>query len=93
MIYAKYTNPPVGAFVLDERTPLNANALSIFLIVLLILLNYIAVKIDKIDKPSPLLASRLPAHPAETLGSCTKAIRQSYLEQASIANQASEVTV
>ena len=47
---SKYTTPSVGTFVLDGRTPLNANALLIFLIILLILLNYIAVKMDKIDK-------------------------------------------
>ena len=47
----QYTTPPVGAFVLDGRTPLNANALLTFLIILLILLNYIGVNIDKFDKP------------------------------------------
>ena len=47
---SKYPTPPVGPFVLNGRTPLNANVLSIFLIILLILLNYIATKIDKIDK-------------------------------------------
>ena len=68
----------MGTFVLDGRTPLNANVLLIFLIELLILLNYIAVKIDKIDKQSSLLAGRQAAYPAETLVSCTKG-QHSYL--------------
>ena len=46
----------------------------IFLILLLILLNYIAVNVDKFDKQSPLLAGKLPAYPAKTLVSCTKVV-------------------
>ena len=55
---AKYTTPPVGfdlssaesALVLDGRTPLKASDRLIFLIILLILLNFIAVKIDKFNQ-------------------------------------------
>ena len=46
---AKYTTPPLGALVLDGRTPLKASDVLILLIILLILLNYIAVKIDKFN--------------------------------------------
>ena len=46
---AKYTTPPVGTFVLDGRMPLNATGILIFLIILLILLNYIALIINKFN--------------------------------------------
>ena len=46
----------------------------LFLILLLILLNYIAIIFDKFDLQSPLLPGGLPALPAETLVSCTKGI-------------------
>ena len=49
-VVPKYTTPPVGALVLDSRMPLDTIGILIFLIILLILLNYMAIIIDKFNQ-------------------------------------------